>query len=68
QYIAYRWNYDALNEADFTVMAMDGRPFSASFFIGRMIQGTNWTQMGIGLAFAVIVIWLASEYRRRRIA
>ena len=36
-----------------TVMAMDSRPFSASFFIGRMIQGTNWTQMGIGLAFAV---------------
>jgi ABC-2 type transport system permease protein len=68
QYIAYRWNYSALNEADFTVMAMDGRPFSASFFIGRMIQGTNWTQMGIGLAFAVIVIWLASEYRRRRLA
>jgi ABC-2 type transport system permease protein len=68
QYVSYRWNYAALNEADFTVMVGDPRPFNASFYIGRMLQGTNWTQMGIGIAFAVIVIWLASEYRRRRIA
>lgn len=68
QYIAYRWNYGALNEADFELMLMNTQPFNASFYIGRMLQGTNWAQMGIGLAFAVIVIWLASEYRRRRIA
>jgi ABC-2 type transport system permease protein len=49
-------------------MAMNSRPFDAMFYINRLIQGTNWTQMGIGLAFAVIVIFLASEYRRRRIA
>lgn len=67
-YIAYRANYGALNEADFQVMLMDGRPFNASFFIGRMLNATNWTQMGIGIVFAVGVIWLASEYRRRRIA
>jgi ABC-2 type transport system permease protein len=68
QYVAYRWNYPALNEADFQLMAMNGRPFDASFYIGRMLQHTDWTQMGIGLAFGVIVIWLASEYRRRRLA
>jgi ABC-2 type transport system permease protein len=68
QYIAYRWNLDALNEADFTLMIGDSRPFDASFYIGRMLQGIDWTQMGIGLAFAIGLIWLASEYRRRRIA
>jgi len=68
QYIAYRLNYGGLNEADFQLMAMNSRPFDAMFYINRLIQGTNWTQMGIGLAFAVIVIFLASEYRRRRIA
>lgn len=68
QYIAYRWNFGALKEVDFELMLMNTQPFNASFYIGRMLQGTNWTQMGIGLAFAVIVIWLASEYRRRRIA
>jgi ABC-2 type transport system permease protein len=48
-------------------MLMNSQPFNASFYIGRMMQGIDWTQMGIGLAFAVLVIWLASEYRRRRI-
>lgn len=67
-YIAFRWNNDALNEADFELMLMNSQPFNAGFYINRMIQGTDWTQMGIGLAFAVVVIWLASEYRRRRIA
>ena len=33
-----------------------------------MIQRHRLDAMGIGLVFAVIVIWLASEYRRRRIA
>jgi ABC-2 type transport system permease protein len=67
-YIVYRWNSGGLNEADFQLMALDSRAFNASFYIGRMLQATNWPQMGIGLAFAVGVIWLASEYRRRRIA
>ncbi len=67
-YIASRWNNNALNEADFQLMFMNSRPFDAMFYINRMIHGTDWTQLGIGLVFAVVVIWLASEYRRRRIA
>jgi ABC-2 type transport system permease protein len=68
QYLSYRWNYGGLNEADFKLMFLNSQPFDAMFYINRLLQHTNWTQMGIGLAFAVIVIWLASEYRRRRIA
>jgi ABC-2 type transport system permease protein len=67
-YIAFRWNNDALNEADFELMLMNSQPFSAGFYFNRLMQGTDWTQVGIGLAFAAVVIWLASEYRRRRIA
>jgi hypothetical protein len=48
-------------------MLGDSRPFNASFYIGRVFQHTDWTQMGIGVVAAVILIWLASEYRRRRI-
>ena len=68
QYLAYRSNYAALNEADFELMFMNSQPFNASFYISRMVQHTDWTQMGIGLGFAILVIWMASEYRRRRIA
>ena len=66
-YIAYRWNF-ALKEADYTVMALDPRPFSAQFHLGRLFSQIDWLQMGIGLVFAAAVIWLASEYRRRRTA
>ena len=67
-YLAYRWNAGGLNEADLQLMVTDPRPFSASFYIGRLFNAVNWPQMGIGIVFAVLVIWLASEYRRRRIA
>lgn len=67
-YIAYRWSSGGLNDADFQLMFLNSQPFDASFYIGRMLRATDWPQMGIGLAFAVGVIWLASEYRRRRIA
>jgi ABC-2 type transport system permease protein len=68
QYIAYRWDSGGLNEADFQLMFMNSQSFNAMFYINRMLQATNWPQMGIGIAFSVLVIWLASEYRRRRIA
>ena len=67
-YIVYRWNSGGLNEADFELMLLNSQPFDASFYIGRMLQATNWPQMAVGLVFSIGVIWLASEYRRRRIA
>jgi multisubunit Na+/H+ antiporter MnhE subunit len=33
-----------------------------------LVQQINWTSMISGIVFAVVVVWLASEYRRRRIA
>lgn len=35
--------------------------------IGRMLAHIDWVQMGIGVLFAVLVVYVASEYRRRRI-
>lgn len=42
-----------------------GEPFSAVTFASELIGLIDWTQVGIGAAFAVAVIYLASEYRRR---
>jgi ABC-2 type transport system permease protein len=66
-YLAYRWDF-GFDEPDFTLMVFDGRPFSAGVFLSRLINDIDWTQMAIGLVFAAVVIWLASEYRRRRIS
>jgi ABC-2 type transport system permease protein len=42
-----------------------GQPFNAVEFTAGMIARIDWAQMVAGWAFAVIVIVLASEYRRR---
>ena len=66
QYLASRWDF-AFDEADYTLLVFDARPFSALNFINRLVADIDWPQMGVGLVFAAAIIWLASEYRRRRI-
>lgn len=43
-------------------------PFDATLFITDFLQKFDWAQVGIGAAFALVVIYLASEYRRRAAA
>ncbi len=40
-------------------------PFNATLFITDFLQKFDWIQVGIGAVFAIAVIYLASEYRRR---
>jgi len=39
--------------------------FSAVDFAGDLLSRLDWLQLGIGVVFALVVIYLASEYRRR---
>lgn len=43
-------------------------PFDAMLFVTGLLQKFDWLQVGIGALFAVVVIYLASEYRRRSAA
>lgn len=54
-----------LTEQDLTKLA--GIPFKAGDFIGRLIANVDWPGMIGGVAFTVIVIALASEWRRTRL-
>jgi len=65
-YLGRRWDF-AFDNADVTLVIFDTLPFSAGKFIGRLVADIDWPQMAIGLVFAAVVIWLASEYRRRRL-
>lgn len=65
-YLSERWNFP-FDNADVTLLLFDTRPFSAATFISRLAADIDWTQLAIGLVFAAAVIWLASEYRRRRL-
>ena len=40
-------------------------PFNATLFITDFLQKFDWMQVGIGAVFALAVIYIASEYRRR---
>ena len=42
-----------------------GDAFSGLAFATDLISRMDWTQVGIGAVFALVVIYLASEYRRR---
>lgn len=66
-YLGQRWQF-GLDGADYSRMLMSEAPFDAATFISAVWSRIDWWSMAGGLVFAVVVTWLASEYRRRRIA
>jgi ABC-2 type transport system permease protein len=66
EYLGYRFNF-GLSDSEYTLLVMNSLPFDAGQFISRVLAHVDWPQMAIGLVFSAGVIWLASEYRRRRI-
>ena len=65
-YIANRWQFGLPGTA-YVAVATEPTPFGAQTFIDLLTRHIDWLAMGEGLVFAAIVLWLAAEYRRRRI-
>ena len=63
-YLGERINF-RFDGLDFEMMMILGEPWNAPELIGRMVLGLDWISLVGGLAVAVILVWLASEYRRR---
>ncbi|MET3899486.1 ABC-2 type transport system permease protein [Devosia sp. UYZn731] len=64
RYLSYRADFQVSQgyiENWFTTEA----PFSFTTFASDLIARTDWVQTGLGAVFAVVVIYFASEYRRR---
>lgn len=66
-YISRRWQF-GLNDIDYGAIVVEPTPFGASAFLQRLMHQIDWVAMGEGLVFAAIILYLASEYRRRRIS
>ena len=66
-YLANRWQF-GLTNIDYGLLAASPQPFDAGYYVPRLVSLIDWTALAIGLVFAAAVIWLASEYRRRRIS
>jgi ABC-2 type transport system permease protein len=65
-YLSQRWNFGLAEEQWAALLANPGL-FRAGQTISQLVSRIDWLQMGIGLVFAALILWLASEYRRRRI-
>jgi ABC-2 type transport system permease protein len=53
------------NGEDIRSMVLSNLPIDAPSFVARMLAGTDWVSLLGGLAFAVVAVYAASEYRRR---
>jgi ABC-2 type transport system permease protein len=66
-YLSHRWQF-GLSDTQWTFMVAAPIPFDVRTYSWLLFQQINWTSMISGIVFAIVVTWLASEYRRRRIA
>ncbi|WP_240231547.1 hypothetical protein [Devosia lacusdianchii] len=63
EFFEYRASLPATPYAD--AWFGSNRPFDAMAFTTDLISHMDWLQVGIGAVFALVVIYIASEYRRR---
>lgn len=65
-YLGHRWQF-GLSDIGYAAIVTEPTPFGASSFIQLLLHQIDWVAMGGGLVFAAVVLYLASQYRRRRI-
>ncbi len=64
QYLSYRADFQ-VSQGYIETWSTTAAPFSFPAFASDLIGRTGWMQVGLGAVFALVVIYLASEYRRR---
>jgi ABC-2 type transport system permease protein len=65
-YLSQRWQF-GLTDSDYGAVVLNPVRFNAGNIVSVLILRIDWLSLGAGLVFAAIVIWAASEYRRRRL-
>ena len=64
RYLSYRADFQ-VSQGYLENWFTNETPFSVSAFASDLIARTDWVQVGLGAVFAIVVIYLASQYRRR---
>ena len=65
-YLRSRFHF-GISEDGFEHEILSGQPFDAIVRIADLLVGIDWTQMVGGLVVAALLVYAASEYRRRMI-
>ena len=66
-YLRQRMNF-ALGRDDIMAALAGDAPFNAADLYGRLLAAVDWGQLVGGLGVAFVLVYLASEYRRRFVA
>jgi ABC-2 type transport system permease protein len=66
-YLSQRWQF-GLTGDDYGGMALNPLHFQASNTISVLLLRIDWASLFGGLVVAALLIWAASEYRRRRLS
>ncbi len=66
EYLGYRAD-GILEDSDIFKQVFRDGSFTPFDLLSEMLTRTDWTQMLFGLLFAIVAVYLASEYRRRRL-
>jgi ABC-2 type transport system permease protein len=64
-YLGYRSTFPLTEDGYVDTWFVGAEPFSAVAYIEDLLGRMDWTQVGIGALFAFVVVYIASEYRRR---
>lgn len=64
-YLGYRSTFPLTEDGYVDIWFVGTEPFSAVAYIEDLLGRMDWTQVGIGALFAFVVVYIASEYRRR---
>lgn len=65
-YLSQRWQF-GLTDQDYGAMIINPVRFNAGNVISVLLLRIDWVSLGAGLVFAALIMWAASEYRRRRL-
>lgn len=65
-FLSQRWQF-GLTDSDWGTVVTTLIPFSVADYLRLLFTRIDWLSMAVGLVAAALLIWLASEYRRRRI-
>jgi len=66
-FLRHRMDFSIGREAIWTSIVQDGT-FNAGALYARFLSEVDWSQLGGGIAVAFVLVYLASEYRRRFVA
>ena len=65
RYLGYRSTFPLAEDGYVDAWFVATEPFSAFLYANDLLSRMDWTQIGIGVVFSVLAIYLGSEYRRR---